>query len=69
MEFRQRAGWQAIYGATLLIAIGMLVAFLLISARVGAQGLFRPSEAVVSVEASVSDEASVLLSASLLEWV
>jgi hypothetical membrane protein len=40
-SFRQAAGWQAIYRATLLIAIGMLVAFLSINAHVGPPGLLQ----------------------------
>jgi hypothetical membrane protein len=38
-SFRQAAGWQTIYRATLLIALGMLAAFLSIVANVGMPGL------------------------------
>jgi hypothetical membrane protein len=37
--FRQAAGWQTIYGAMLLIALGMLAAFLSMVADVGMPGL------------------------------
>jgi hypothetical protein len=37
--FRQTAGWEAIHRATLLIAFGMLVAFLSMVADVGMPGL------------------------------
>jgi bacteriorhodopsin len=38
-SFRQAAGWQAIYRATLFIALGMLAAFLSMVADVGMPGL------------------------------
>ena len=38
-SFRQAAGWQAIYRATLFIALGMLAAFLSMEADVGMPGL------------------------------
>jgi hypothetical membrane protein len=38
-SFRQAAGWQAIYQTTLLIALGMLAAFLSIVAAIGMPGL------------------------------
>ena len=38
-SFRQAAGWQTIYRATLLIALGMLAMFLSILANVGMPGL------------------------------
>jgi uncharacterized membrane protein len=40
-SFRRAAGWQTIYRATLLIALGMLAAFLSILANIGMPGLMQ----------------------------